>query len=219
MAETSGNKGVVVNVTRFILLAIVSYFISLFFSILIEWVGIYFQWWSLSGSQHAYNVLKVEFGWLHSDYQSFMVTPGDLSLLFIQYLDTWVVKTTWFSWFVEFLGQSSVLDYLYAMIYVIQTALLRLSVIIMSIPALMLFVLFALIDGLAERDIRTWSGGRETSFVYHHAKSYIVPFMVLPIILYLSIPISIHPSIFMLLFVLPASMTVWVVAKYFKKYL
>lgn len=218
--DASANKGVLAKVLGTVFLIIVSYFLALFFSILIEWLGIYFEWWEEDGAGHAKAVLKAEYGWLHSDYQGGFFQPTNLSNVMMNFFNDEVIQTPEFSKMVQVIGADhAVIDYLYAMVFVIQTALLRLTVIIMSMPALLLFVIFALIDGFCERDVRAWSGGRETSFVYHHAKSFVVPFMILPVVLYLSVPVSIHPSIFMLVFALPASLMVWLLAKYFKKYL
>lgn len=129
-----------------------------------------------------------------------------------------MVRSEVFTGFVLYLGaDNSILEYLYAMVFVVQTILLRLTVILMSFPALILFAVFAVIDGFSERDVRTWSVGGETSFIYHHAKDYIAPLMVFPLVSYLSAPVPIHPFFFMLLFVLPPCLMVWLIAKYFKK--
>ncbi|BBP46316.1 integrating conjugative element membrane protein [Thiosulfatimonas sediminis] len=204
----------------FVALVITAFFLSLLFSVVIEWLGIFFEWWDQPGAQHAKSILAKEISWLNSDFKNYVIQPSDMAGLMLSEFDRVVVQSSAMAKTVDFVGaESPLVQYIAAMLMVIQTGLLRLTVILMSLPALLLFVVYALIDGLGERDVRTWSGGRETSFVYHHAKSYIVPFMLLPVALYLSLPISIHPSLFMILFALPASFTIWVSAKYFKKYL
>ena len=45
------------------------------------------------------------------------------------------------------------------------------------------------------RDRRKFGAGRESSFLYHHARRLIGPIMLSAWVLYLSIPISIYPNI------------------------
>jgi integrating conjugative element membrane protein (TIGR03747 family) len=52
-----------------------------------------------------------------------------------------------------------------------QETVLRLAVAFFAIPAFILAVLVGAVDGLVRRDLRKWQGGRESSFVYHHAKA------------------------------------------------
>lgn len=201
-----------------ILWTVISFVLALLFSVIIEWLGMFFGWWSLPGSEHAKLILVTEYDWLHSEYKTSIVQPINIADLLMSWFDTEVVRSDLFTSISLSIGaSSSAMEYLYAMVFVVQTILLRLTVILMSFPALVLFACFALIDGFSERDIRAWSVGGETSFVYHHAKSYIAPLMIFPVVLYLSIPASIHPFFFMLLFVLPPTLMTWILAKYFKK--
>jgi integrating conjugative element membrane protein (TIGR03747 family) len=48
-----------------------------------------------------------------------------------------------------------------------------------------LFTLVALVDGLVQRDLRRWGGGRESSFVYHYAKTAAMPLIIMAWVLYL----------------------------------
>ncbi len=216
--EPEKKRGALTRTLGLVLLVVITLVFALFFSIIVEWLGMYFQWWDLSGSEHAKSILVTEYGWLYSEYQTSIVQPVNIADFIMSWFDAEVVRSDVFTWIALFIGSDNpMIEYLYAMIFVAQTILLRLTVILMSFPALVLFVCFALIDGFSERDVRAWSVGGETSFVYHHAKSYIVPLMVFPVVLYLSIPVSIHPFFFMLLFVFPPAFMVWVLAKYFKK--
>ena len=60
--------------------------------------------------------------------------------------------------------------YVLIALYVAQNLALRLSIIVFALPLFALLSLFAIVDGLVRRDLRKWNGGRESSFVYHHAK-------------------------------------------------
>jgi len=77
------------------------------------------------------------------------------------------------------------------------------------------FSLVALVDGLVQRDLRRWGGGRESSFVYHYAKKEALPLVVLTWVTYLALPLTFVILPFASLFAL----TVAVTASTFKKYL
>jgi integrating conjugative element membrane protein (TIGR03747 family) len=70
-----------------------------------------------------------------------------------------------------------------------------------------------------QRDIRRWSGGRESAFVYHWAKKFILPSLTLPWMVYLAMPFSIHPNLIVLPFAVLLAVVVRVMTATFKKYL
>ncbi len=43
------------------------------------------------------------------------------------------------------------------------------------------------------RDLRKFGAGRESSFVYHRAKRTLLPLMVSPWVIYLSLPLTVNP--------------------------
>jgi integrating conjugative element membrane protein (TIGR03747 family) len=55
--------------------------------------------------------------------------------------------------------------------YTAQDTSLRLAVVVFALPAFVLACLLGAVDGMVRRDLRKWGGGRESSFVYHHAKA------------------------------------------------
>ena len=95
----------------------------------------------------------------------------------------------------------------------------RLAVLLLAFPAFILLALVGLVDGLVQRDIRRWCGGRESSFVYHWAKKNLYPFLILPWIIYLAMPESIHPNLIVLPFAVCFSISVTIMAATFKKYI
>ena len=75
------------------------------------------------------------------------------------------------------------------------------------------------LDGLVRRDLRRWGGGRESSFLYHHAKRWIWPLFITAWVLYLSLPFSIHPAFAILPFAGLIGVLVALTTGSFKKYL
>ena len=106
-----------------------------------------------------------------------------------------------------------------ATLQVTQVFSLRLAILTLAMPVFVLFSLVALVDGLVQRDLRRWGGGRESSFVYHYAKKAALPLVVITWVVYLALPFSLHPTFIVLPFATVFALTVAVKASTFKKYL
>jgi integrating conjugative element membrane protein (TIGR03747 family) len=110
-------------------------------------------------------------------------------------------------------------EYLLVAIQVTQVFSVRLAILVLAMPIFVMFCLVAVVDGLVQRDLRRWGGGRESSFVYHWAKRAALPLLALTWILYLALPFSLHPSFVVLPFATLFALSVAVTASTFKKYL
>ena len=110
-------------------------------------------------------------------------------------------------------------EFIIAMMRVTRVFAVRVAIVTLAMPVFLLFSLVALIDGLVQRDLRRWGGGRESSFVYHYAKKAALPLVVITWVVYLSLPFSLHPTIIVLPFAALFALTVAVTASTFKKYL
>ena len=113
----------------------------------------------------------------------------------------------------------SMAEYVIAMMQVTQVFSVRLAILTLAMPIFLLFSLVALVDGLVQRDLRRWGGGRESSFVYHYAKKAALPLVVITWVVYLALPFSLHPSFIVLPFAGLFAVSVAVTASTFKKYL
>lgn len=96
---------------------------------------------------------------------------------------------------------------------------IRMTVLLFAMPVLVLCCIVALIDGFVRRDLRRWGGGRESGFIYHWAKQVALPLAVGAWIIYLVLPVSIHPSLAIFAFAALLSMATTAAAGTFKKYL
>jgi integrating conjugative element membrane protein (TIGR03747 family) len=110
-------------------------------------------------------------------------------------------------------------EFVIAMMQITQLFSVRLAILILAMPVFLLFSLLALVDGLVQRDLRRWGGGRESSFVYHYAKKAALPLVVLAWVTYLALPFSLHPTFVVLPFAMLFALSVAVTASTFKKYL
>ena len=211
--------------------------ISLVFSIAVEWVGMTF-WWPDEGAAHSQQMLTQELDYLNEDFKRSIVTsdPADYALRFVAFSNEWLFERTGFSKTLAKLrrppardenkvmaglrrGYVQVIDYVEALINTVETFSVRLAVLTLAMPAFALAGLVAMTDGLVRRDLRRWGGGRETSFVYHHAKRVVLPTLAVAWVVYLSLPISIHPTFVVLPFAVLFALAVAVTSSTFKKYL
>lgn len=103
--------------------------------------------------------------------------------------------------------------------YVGQDVLLRLSVAAFALPAFVLACMVGVVDGLVRRDLRRWGGGRESSFVYHHAKRYTHWALTGGFGLYLAWPFGgFNPAYMVFVFTLLVAFTMSTAVAAFKKY-
>ena len=103
--------------------------------------------------------------------------------------------------------------------YVAQDVVLRLSVAFFALPAFLLACVVGTVDGLVRRDLRRWQGGRESSFVYHHAKRYTGWALTGGFGLYLTWPFGgFNPAYMVLVFTVLVAATLSTTVASFKKY-
>lgn len=200
--------------------------LSLFFSILIECIGITF-WWT-DEPQHSQEMLNDELNYLSNDFRNSLIMsePANYAnsvlkiiykYLFIKSGIQSVLNESEPS-FIVYLIQS-IADYLTATINVILVFIVRLFIILLSLPIFILAALTGVVDGLVRRDIRRFGAGRESSFIYHHSKKWIGRLLIFSWLFYLSIPISIHPNIIFIPMATLFGLSIHLTVGSFKKYL
>jgi integrating conjugative element membrane protein (TIGR03747 family) len=212
-------------------------FLALFFSILTEWVGMRF-WWPEQGLAHSRAMLEAEIGYLGTDLRRSLVSSDLVRLAnrvvekthHILFERTGLIglltrieahpapTTQGLSAALHDLLRPAV-QYVIAAMQVTQVFAVRLVILALATPVFGLFSVVALVDGFVQRDLRRWGGGRESSFVYHWAKRSALPLLVLSWVIYLALPVSLHPSFLVLPFATLFALSVEVTASSFKKYL
>lgn len=110
-------------------------------------------------------------------------------------------------------------DYLMAAVFILAMFIIRFAILVLSIPAFLLFGLVGVSDGLMKRDLRRWCGGNESGFIYHWAKRFAVPVLIAAWLIYLAIPASIHPNYIITPFAVLFGLVLMVMSSKFKKYL
>ena len=99
------------------------------------------------------------------------------------------------------------------------TFLVRLLVVVMTLPLILTAAFVGLIDGLVRRDVRRFGAGRESGFVYHRAKASLMPLAMLPWVTYLALPISVHALVILVPSAALWGIAVSLTAGSFKKYI
>lgn len=212
--------------------------IALFLSIFTEWAGMFLGWWEQPGSGHSRAMLDAEISYLSGDFQRSIMTndPAAYAAEFASQAHYWLFEWTHFTtvvtWLnnppdiadsrVETMGRSlahSVSTYLIAAMTITQVFALRLSILTLALPVFVLAALVGIADGLAQRDVRRWQGGRESSFLYHYAKRLSLASLILPWIIYLALPVSLNPAWVILPCAASFGLMLAVTTATFKKYL
>ncbi|WP_230971766.1 TIGR03747 family integrating conjugative element membrane protein [Nitrogeniibacter aestuarii] len=115
---------------------------------------------------------------------------------------------------------SSAAEWIEASMYCAEDTMVRLAIAFYGIPAFAMALCLGFVDGLVRRDLRKWSGGRESSFVYHHAKRFSAWFLGFGFAAYLVWPFGgVNPAHLLLLFVVAVAVSTSTTISSFKKYL
>ena len=115
---------------------------------------------------------------------------------------------------------SDAADWLEASYYCAQDTAVRLAIAIFGLPAFAMAIALGMVDGLVRRDLRKWSGGRESSFLYHHAKRFTGWFLGVGFAAYLIWPFGgVNPAALVLGFAAAVALSLSTTVSSFKKYL
>ncbi len=214
---------------------------SLLLSIAIECVGLHFFWPDESW-HHAQGMLHFELMQISEHFTRSVVVeePGRTTSQLIETGYDWLfVKSGLLQWITDADAQASagvghtvhdfryylgqvyvhVAAYLIAAAYTVLVFLVRLLVLCLTLPLFLMAAFVGFVDGLVRRDVRSFGAGRESGFVYHRARASLMPLAVLPWVVYLALPFSIHPLLVLLPCAALLGLAVNIAAASFKKYL
>ncbi|MFJ4131403.1 TIGR03747 family integrating conjugative element membrane protein [Pseudomonas cyclaminis] len=208
---------------------------SLLFSILVEFAGL-LLFWGDQGWRHSQTMLTSELGWLSEHFKSSLIIqqPGQTVVQWLDFLNQWLLVKTGFADFAQQARVSSqgngiwswinqlyakIEDFVLATVYVTFTFVVRLSILVLATPLFLLAMFTGFVDGLMSRDLRKFGAGRESSFVYHRAKRAVMPLLIVPWIIYLSLPFPLNPMAVFLPCAVMLGMVMAITAATFKKYL
>jgi hypothetical protein len=188
---------------------IVAVLLAVGVSVLVECLGIALDWWP---AHHAATLLVTERAYIEAidEYPLTALTPLAVSDSASREFDG--LLRSLFS-------ASGMNRYVAAGINTVKLVLLRLSICLFVLPGFVLVALAAFCDGLVARDIRKYTGGHESSYVFHKAKRWIVPSLMLTISVYLMLPFSLPPVVIFAPAMLLTGLMIYIAASRFKKFL
>lgn len=211
--------------------------LALLFAILFEWAGMLLLWRE-QGAAHSRAMLTRELAYLNEDFRQdllvsspvrFAARSGEALYHYAFEVSHAVELLRWIeppprsgdTWLRVGLHKLMLpaLDYLAAAMSVTELFGVRLAVLLLSAPVFALFGLVGITEGLVRRDLRRWGGGWESSFVYHHAKRLVLPLPLGACIVYLCVPLSVHPNVVILPAAMLFALVLSISAATFKKYL
>ncbi|MFK9003038.1 TIGR03747 family integrating conjugative element membrane protein [Pseudomonas pergaminensis] len=227
--------GLIVSVIGLALRIIGLLIASLLFSILIEFAGL-LLFWGDQGWRHSQVMLNSELGWLSEHFKASLILqqPGRRTVQVLEFLNQWLLVKTGFADFAQQARVSSmdnsfwgwinqfyvsIEDFVLAAVYVTFTFVVRLTILVLATPLFLLAMFTGFVDGLMRRDLRKFGAGRESSFVYHRAKRAVIPLLIVPWIIYLSLPFSLNPMAVFLPCAVLLGVTTAITAATFKKYI
>lgn len=214
---------------------------SLLLCIAIECIGMHFLWPD-QGWRHASTMLDYELAQLSENFTRSAVVqePGHTAKRLVEEAyELLFVRSGLMEWirnasaqasapnqgagrdFRYYLSHAYVLmeSYLIAAAFTVLVFIVRLLVLVLTLPLFLLAAFVGFVDGLVRRDIRRFGAGRESGFVYHRAKASLMPLAVLPWVTYLALPISVNPLLILLPSAALLGLAVDIAAGSFKKYL
>lgn len=206
---------------------------SVLLSILIEWVGMVW-WWPDEGPNHAKRVFASDSAHLHQALRRHASETKSRVAARARQAGNWVNthvsipsavapsssrisnRSTSQRWLTALKQRYG--PYLEAAGVVTQTVIVRLTLIVFSAPLFAIALWVGAVDGLVERDLRRWGGGRESSNVFNLARRSVWPSFVAACVLYLSIPVSLHPVAVLLPFAMAFGLGTRIACERLKKY-
>ncbi len=185
-------------------------------SIVIELSGVMLRLWD---SQHAARLLAVERGYL-SNINYIPMLDQSPNKIVDEGLDKFDSSTNPLRrWIEENKNESGLYRYLLSSLDMMKLIFLRLVTCLFSLPGYFLIAFAAVIDGLVQRDIRKFTGGYESSYIFHKAKRWVIPSVLGTISLYLLMPFSLRPSVVFAPSMVSFGFILYVATSRFKKFL
>lgn len=202
--------------------------LALIMSIITEWIGMNTKWKD-QGANHSKQMITTELSYLNTDFQRSLLVQNPVQYaknVAAKLHNVLYEKTGIMGALVKTLGDTkaskfarTVSEHVLAAIYITQVFAIRLAILSLAMPAFLIFAVVAAVEGLVQRDIRKWSVGREHAGLYHHAKRLIPMFLIAPWVVYLALPISVHPNAVILPFAILFGCGIFMVTYLFKKYI
>ena len=233
-SDKTKRHGIFTKIVLFIMALPITVLVTMLISILVEWALI-FHCDDSSGSkvcsfadfkpnmgvEHSRNMLRAEAGYINSHFKKSLMgsAPVQMAGELITILEQNIFKPLGIDDYKNRSKQerSALWHYIVSAYTIIKVVMLRLCVLILSIPAYLLFAVVGLVTGLVQRDLRKWGAGRESTDRFELSTKLISPSVVLCFVIYLSWPNSINPALIVVPFAAMFGYALHLTASNYKK--
>ncbi len=216
------SKAFLARLSRIPLHLILWVFGSLLVSLILEWLLMSFVWYD-QGAEHSRQVLIKEWGFINSHFTraAFGITsPSEIAAFLAEKMHYWIFTWTGLESLLLSIGKFGNLigEYINASLNITQVFFLRLSITIASLPLFVLFGYWGFFEGLVRRDLRRYGADYERGLLFSWAKYLTGSVIILPIIFYLTIPVTLNPALVFIPFAALLAIVLMVVSSTFTKY-
>lgn len=193
-----------------------------------------------NGFHYLNNILNGQLHYLGAISHNFSVSwPINFAVICAHFVYKWMFVKTKLIYFIQGVQQSKSANnffknYLqlnpiinssypvmaaYLKVVVISTELMvvKLVTLFLSLLGIVLIMFVGIVDGLVQRDIRKFSGARETALLYHKAKGIAFSFIAIGFFFYLILPLNIASEFILIPVSVISAYFVMVSIKLFKK--
>ncbi|WP_157823681.1 MULTISPECIES: DUF4400 domain-containing protein [Pseudoalteromonas] len=233
--DKAQRQGAFTKIVVFIISLPLTVLVTMIISILVEWSLLYYcddgpdsnicQFTDFKpemGADHSKIMLNQEAKYINTHFKESIVgsTPIKLAGSSIRWFESNIFKPLG----IDGLKSQSpsargdAWDYLISAYTIVKVVLLRLCVLLLSLPAYLLFAVVGIVTGLVERDLRKFGAGRESTDKYELSMKLIAPSIILCFVLYLSWPTSINPALIVVPFSALFGYSLHLTASNYKKY-
>jgi hypothetical protein len=124
----------------------------------------------------------------------------------------------WFNRLLSLNSNSHTVSALHVLSILIELVFKRIIIFIAFIPCAAIIMTLMITEGLVQRDIRKFTGARESALYFHRLKPLTIWIFYLSFFLYLVCPYPITPMLFLIPMISMTSLLTMLTIKYFKKY-
>lgn len=197
---------------------------ALFLSVILEVIFITFVYPEI-GARHSIEVYLTEQSYIAQDYSSEVlgVSPYALLKIVSNVINDHVLGLLTVTGVDQNFGMVGdnywelIDDYIIAIGVVICITVFRAGILLLSLPVYLLAIFAGTSYGVTRRDIRKYDTGRESSRRHYLARSFILPSVYFPWLVYLSCPYAVHPAFVVVPTAMGTFLSVRYTVEYFEK--
>ena len=194
---------------------------SLVFSLIVEWVGLAF-FWSAEGAGHSARVLANDAHYLNFELSRSwlgLISSGAIGATIADHVYYVLFQFTHIEDVLNVLKSKQIMsDVTNATFNTLQSFCVRLAITVLALPLFVLAAVWGLCEGQIRRELRKYGADIERGFIYHIAKYTAGGVIIIPIILYLSLPMSVNPGWVFVPFAAVLAINMMVMSATFMKY-